>query len=188
MPLPPQMCEKGCLCFKVIIVYFWTRLNRNRVLRIQLNARQQTAVRMNIQTDEKPDSSGLFIAQPCIRGGPIPPWCMAPVSTPGGKSVQKLLQVLVMATSGVNMSQHRTTSNFLCAAEEARFLFFLPPFYKWGLNSTQVRSFIGLWKCFFFRILELPHENSRSSSKHVAIWWGKCIFSLINNLQRQWEP
>lgn len=120
------VCEKGCLCFKVMIVYFWTRLNRNRVLRIQLNARHQTAVRMNIQTDEKPDSSGLFIAQTCIRGGPIPPWCMAPVSTPGGKSVQKLLQVLVMANSGVNMSQHRTTSNFLSAVEEACYFFSSP--------------------------------------------------------------
>lgn len=36
--------------------------------------------------------------------------------------MQQLLQVLAMATSRVDMSQHWTTSNFFCALEETDFL------------------------------------------------------------------
>lgn len=49
----------------------------------------------------------------------------------GGKSVQKkLLQVPVMATSGVSVSQHRPTSNFLC-------LVFSLPFQETRLEGRR---------------------------------------------------
>lgn len=78
-------CRRDVL---VIIVYCRTRLRGNQVVRLPIK-HPAGKRQMNRQTGEERDSSGLFIAQPWIVGGPIPLWCMAPVSTPGARLCAK---------------------------------------------------------------------------------------------------
>lgn len=117
----------GGICFKAIIMYCWTRLHGNQVVRLPIKhpaGKQQ----MNSQTGEERDSSGLFIAQPWIVGGPIPPWCMAPVSTPGGGSLCK--KVAAGPCHGNLRSERVTTSAHLqlLLLWKKPLLFFLLPF------------------------------------------------------------
>ena len=70
--------------------------------------------------------------QHCTLGGPIPRWCMGPVSAPGENLCKKLLQVLAMATSRVDVSQHWTTSNFFSFVRSEKL-----SFWRRGMRGTE---------------------------------------------------
>lgn len=107
----------------------------------------------------------------CGRAHPI--MMYGTCQCPWGESVQKLLQVLAMATSRVDMSQHWTTSNFssFCALEETDFFFFLR---ERGLRGGGRRLYIiyktvgncsVLW--LWATVVHNPSEQNKSESPYV---------------------
>ena len=90
----------------------------------------------------------------CGRAHPI--MMYGTCQCPWGESVQKLLQVLAMATSRVDMSQHWTTSNFssFCALEETDFFFFWER-EAWEAEEEDYILFTRQWAIVVFCDCEL---------------------------------
>lgn len=81
---------------------------------------------------------------------------------PWGKSLQKLLQVLAIATSRVDMSQHQTTCNFflLCAGKN--------DFYWQGFRCIEdYILFTRHYAIVFFCEIELFLPFVQKPSKHL---------------------
>lgn len=96
--------------------YFYETVKRNSAIS-QPSRVGRTKIPRSVTGARLPDScpSVPYRAaqmQRCTVGGPIPEWCMGPVRAPEDSLRKKLLQVLAVATSGVDMSQHQTTSDF----------------------------------------------------------------------------
>lgn len=103
---------------------------------------------------------------------------------PWGKSVQEKLQVLTIASSRVDMSQHWTTFNFFVRYKNQIFFYF---FYMaqeaqnivlYLEDTEQLQCYVILSSDFSKKLSERKKTHNKEDTKHAATQQEKSIFCL----------